>query len=41
MPCPFPFPFANILGKPNTGVHSIRLFGLSVIDADKILDTKK
>ena len=32
MPCPFPFPFANILGKPNTGVHSIRLFGLAVVD---------
>ena len=28
MPCPF----ANLLGKPNTGVHSIRLFGLSVVD---------
>jgi len=28
MPCPY----ANILGEPNKGVHSIRLFGLSVID---------
>lgn len=28
MPCPF----ANILGEPNTGVHSIRLFGFSLID---------
>lgn len=25
-------PYANILGKPNTGVHSIRLFGLAVVD---------
>jgi len=28
MPCPY----ANILGEPNKGVHSIRLFGLSVVD---------
>jgi hypothetical protein len=28
MPCPY----ANIFGKPNTGVHSIRLFGLAVVD---------
>jgi hypothetical protein len=25
-------PYANIFGKPNTGVHSIRLFGLAVVD---------
>jgi len=25
-------PYANILGEPNKGVHSIRLFGLSVVD---------
>lgn len=25
-------PFANILGEPNTGVHSIRLFGLALVD---------
>ena len=25
-------PFANILGEPNTGVHSIRLFGFAVVD---------
>jgi len=25
-------PFANILGEPNTGVHSIRIFGFSVVD---------
>ena len=25
-------PYADIFGKPNTGVHSIRLFGLSVVD---------
>jgi hypothetical protein len=24
--------FANILGEPNTGVHSTRLFGLAVVD---------
>ena len=28
MPCPY----ANILGKPNTGVHSIRIFGLALTD---------
>ena len=28
MPCPF----ANLLGKPNTGVHSIRVFGLALVD---------
>lgn len=28
MPCPY----ANILGKPNTGVHSIRIFGLALVD---------
>ena len=28
MPCPY----ANILGEPNTGAHSIRLFGFSVVD---------
>ena len=28
MPCPY----ANILGKPNTGVHSIRIFGLAFVD---------
>ena len=28
MPCPF----ANILGEPNTGVHSIRIFGLAFVD---------
>ena len=27
-----PFPYANILGKPNTGVHSIRIFGLAFVD---------
>ena len=25
-------PYANLLGKPNTGVHSIRLFGFAVVD---------
>ena len=25
-------PYADIFGKPNTGVHSIRLFGLAVVD---------
>ena len=25
-------PFANILGEPNTGVHSIRVLGISVVD---------
>jgi len=28
MPCPF----ANILGEPKKGVHSIRIFGFSFID---------
>lgn len=28
MPCPF----ANILGVPKTGVHSIRLFDFAVVD---------
>ena len=28
MPCPF----ANILGEPNKGVHSIRLFGFAFVD---------
>jgi len=28
MPCPY----ADILGKPNMGVHSIRIFGLSFVD---------
>jgi hypothetical protein len=26
-------PFANILGQPKTGVHSIRLFGIAVVDS--------
>lgn len=25
-------PFANILGKPNTGPHSIRIFGFALFD---------
>lgn len=25
-------PFSNIFGKPNTGVHSYRIFGLAAID---------
>jgi hypothetical protein len=25
-------PYANILGEPNTGIHSIRIFGYSVVD---------
>jgi len=25
-------PFANILGEPNTGAHSIRVFGFSLVD---------
>ena len=29
MPCPY----ANILGEPNKGVHSIRFFGLAVVDS--------
>ena len=28
MPCPY----ANILGEPNTGIHSIRLFDFAVVD---------
>ena len=28
MPCPY----ANIFGEPNKGVHSIRFFGLAVVD---------
>lgn len=28
MPCPY----ANLFGAPNTGLHSIRLFGFAVID---------
>ena len=26
-------PFANILGKPNTGPHSIRVFGFALFDS--------
>jgi hypothetical protein len=25
-------PYANLFGEPNTGVHSIRVFGISVVD---------
>ena len=25
-------PFANILGEPNTGIHSIRIFGFAFVD---------
>lgn len=25
-------PYANLFGEPNTGVHSIRLFGFAVVD---------
>lgn len=25
-------PFANLLGEPNTGVHSIRIFGFALVD---------
>jgi hypothetical protein len=25
-------PFANLFGEPNTGVHSIRIFGLAFVD---------
>ena len=25
-------PYANLLGEPNKGVHSIRLFGFSLVD---------
>ena len=25
-------PFANLLGEPNTGVHSIRVFGIALVD---------
>jgi len=25
-------PYANILGEPNTGVHSIRVLGISLVD---------
>ena len=28
MPCPY----ANLFGEPNTGLHSIRLFGIAVVD---------
>lgn len=28
MPCPY----ANIFGKPKTGVHSIRIFDLALVD---------
>ena len=28
MPCPY----AHIFGAPNTGLHSIRLFGIAVVD---------
>jgi hypothetical protein len=26
-------PFANIFGKPNTGPHSIRVFGFALVDS--------
>jgi hypothetical protein len=29
MPCPF----ANILGVPETGVHSVRIFGFALFDS--------
>jgi hypothetical protein len=29
MPCPF----ANLLGAPETGVHSSRIFGFSLVDS--------
>lgn len=25
-------PYANLFGEPNTGVHSIRVFGIAVVD---------
>ena len=25
-------PFANLFGEPNTGVHSIRVFGFALVD---------
>ena len=31
MNCPF-FIYSNIFGKPNTGVHSYRIFNLAIVD---------